>query len=336
MHRKFKPHVDRLRSIAPGLLIAAFVALAAQFLSEHYGVPAMLMALLLGMTVTFLSESGRCVEGVNFSARSLLRLGVALLGVRISIGALIDLGPAMILLVVLAVVCTTLFGFFGARLMGRGWRFGVLTGGSVAICGASAAMALAAVLPRDERSELDLTFTVLGVTLLSTLTMILYPVLATWLSFDDVSAGLFLGGTIHDVAQVVGAGYSVSEVTGDTATLVKLIRVAMLAPVVITLVALLRFRTDGSPGGRAGARLVPTFLVGFAVIAGLNSAGVLPQTVVLLISDISRWLLLIAIAAVGIKTSARTVLEVGPQAMFLLVAETIFIAAWVVLGLHLL
>ncbi|SIS95782.1 YeiH family protein [Paracoccus saliphilus] len=336
MHEKLNGLRNGLRGIAPGLMIAICVALAAQFLSEHYGVPAMLMALLLGMTLAFLSETGRCVEGIGFSARFLLRLGVALLGARISVSALVELGAGLVVLVVLAVVCTILFGILIARIMGRGWRFGVLTGGAVAICGASAAMALAAVLPRNEKSELNLTFTVLGVTLLSTLTMIAYPILAGWLNFDDFTAGFFLGGTIHDVAQVVGAGYSVSETAGDTATLVKLIRVAMLAPVVVTLVALTN-RHDGKVGsGASKIALVPPFLIGFIAIAGLNSLGLLPGPVVAVANDLSRWLLLIAIAAVGMKTSLKTVLEIGPQAIMLLVLETAFIACFVVMGLYLL
>ena len=110
-----------------------------------------------------------------------------------------------------------------------GWRFALLTGGSVAICGASAAMAIAAVLPRNEHSESNLIFTVLGVTVLSTIAMIAYPMITTVTGLDPLASGVFLGGTIHDVAQVVGAGFSISDEVGETATLVKLMRVTMLA-----------------------------------------------------------------------------------------------------------
>ena len=142
--------LSRARSLWPGIVMAVVVALAARFLSDHYGAPAMLMALLLGMAFAFLSEEGRCVTGIEFSARSLLRLGVALLGARISLAALAALGAPVISITVLAVLATILFGLLGARLLRRSWRFGVLTGGSVALCGASAAMALASVLPRSE------------------------------------------------------------------------------------------------------------------------------------------------------------------------------------------
>ena len=130
-------------------------------------------------------------------------IGVALLGARISVEMLARLGWPLVLLVVAGVVATILFALAVARLFGRRWRFALLTGGAVAICGASAAMAIAAVLPRHERSERDLVFTVLSVTVLSTVAMVIYPMLTGWLGHDDHKAGVFLGGTIHDVTEEV-------------------------------------------------------------------------------------------------------------------------------------
>ncbi|MEM1342195.1 MAG: putative sulfate exporter family transporter, partial [Pseudomonadota bacterium] len=223
----------RVRDLGPGVLVSLVVGIAAQFLSEHYGAPAMLMALLLGIAFHFLAEEGQCVAGIEYAAKQILRIGVALLGVRISVDLLLGLGFDLIALVVASVVLTIGFGWVGARLLGRGWRLALLTGGSVAICGASAAMAIAAVLPKNEHSERNLIFVVLSVTVLSTIAMIAYPILIQLFDLDHRAIGFFLGGTIHDVAQVVGAGFSVSEETGEIATLVKLIRVTMLAPVVL-------------------------------------------------------------------------------------------------------
>ena len=130
---------DLVTSNGQGFLVAAVVAVAAQFLSDHYGAPAMLMALLLGIAFHFLSEEGACKPGIDFTARTVLRFGVALLGARISVELIVGLGPQLIFVVIAAVILTLLFGLVAARLLGRGWRFGLLTGGSVAICGASAA-----------------------------------------------------------------------------------------------------------------------------------------------------------------------------------------------------
>jgi uncharacterized integral membrane protein (TIGR00698 family) len=318
----------------PGFMVCATVGIAAQFLSDHYGAPAMLMALLLGIAFHFLAEEGRCVAGIEFTAKKVLRFGVGLLGVRISVDLLLALGPGLIALLVLAIVCTILFALLGARLLGRGWRLALLTGGSVAICGASAAMAIAAVLPKNQFSERNLIFTILSVTVLSTMAMIAYPLITSSLGLDHRATGVFLGGTIHDVAQVVGAGFSVSEETGETATLIKLIRVTMLAPVV--LIFSLAFRNMPSTGADSSKRppLIPGFVLGFLALAAMNSFGLLPEMVVSAASDISRWALVLGIAAVGMKTALKSIFDVGREAVILIVAETIFLAVFILVGMH--
>lgn len=319
--------------LLPGFAVAAVIGVTAQFLSEHYGVPAMLMALLLGIAFHFLAEEGRCVPGIEFTAKTVLRIGVALLGARISVGLLIDLGLGTVAVIVLAVIATILIGLLAARMLGRGWRIGLLTGGAVAICGASAAMAIAAVLPKNEHSERNLLFTVMGVTVLSTVAMVLYPILAQSFDFDDRASGIFLGGTIHDVAQVVGAGFSISQEAGDTATLVKLIRVTMLAPVVLVFALVIRAMMEEE--GASGARppLMPTFVMGFLALATLNSFGLIPEIITQWFSDASRWALLIAIAAVGMKSSLKRILDVGGQAIALIVVETVFIAVVILVAI---
>ena len=320
-------------TLMPGLSVAVVIAIAARFLSDHYGVPAMLMALILGIAFHFLAEDGRCVAGIDFTARTVLRFGVALLGARISVDLLIGLGGPVILLTIGAVIVTILFGLLGARLLGRGWRFALLTGGSVAICGASAAMAIAAVLPRNKHSESNLLFTVLGVTVLSTVAMVVYPLLAATAGLDELATGIFLGSTIHDVAQVVGAGFSVSEVTGETATLVKLIRVTMLAPVVLCISLVMRARGEADGTDTSRPPLIPGFVLAFLALATVNSFGAIPIVISDILADLSRNLLLVAIAAVGMKTALRTVLDVGGQAIVLIVAETVFLAAFILIGL---
>ncbi len=323
---------ERVRVLFPGVMVAITVAVAAKFLSEHYATPAMLLALLLGIAVSFLGEEGKTVEGIGFAAKSLLRLGVALLGVRVSMSLMLGLGWDLIALVVGGVLLTIAFGLLIARFFGHKWRFAFLTAGSVAICGASAAMAISAILPKDERSEERLIFTVLGVTVLSTIAMIAYPILVRALGMNDVAGGVFLGGTIHDVAQVVGAGFSVSEQTGDTATLVKLFRVAMLAPVVLVASLIIRGVAEMDESGKRPP-ILPGFVLGFLVLATASSFGLIPLFITDLLSQASRWLLLIAIAAVGMKTNLKQVLSVGGAAIALIIVETLFIAGVILAGI---
>lgn len=329
------PSSATLRAAFPGFAVAMLVAVTAQFLSEHYGAPAMLMALVLGLALNFLAEDGtRTAPGIDFTARTVLRLGVALLGARISVEMLVELGAQSVLLVIGGVVATILFALLVSRFVGRSWRFALLTGGSVAICGASAAMAIAAVLPRHEKSERDLVFTVLSVTVLSTIAMVLYPILAQTFQFDTRDAGIFLGGTIHDVAQVVGAGFSISPETGEIATLVKLIRVAMLAPVVLCFSLIIRAKGLATTRDGKAPPLLPGFVLGFLALATLNSTGLIPAAVSDAAGTLSRWALLVAIAAVGIRTSLVRMFEVGAGAIVLIVAETVFIGLLITAGLH--
>lgn len=316
-----------VRTVYPGVLVAATVAIAASWLSQHYGAPVMLFSLLIGMAFHFLHEEGRCVAGIEFSSKPILRIGVALLGVRITASEITGLGLAPIAVVVVAIVTTILVGVLAARQLKLSAAFGMLSGGSTAICGAAAALAIAAVLPRTKDSERDTVLTVVTVTALSTVAMILYPAIAVALGFDHVRAGVFLGGAIHDVAQVVGAGYTISPQTGDTATYVKLLRVAMLLPVVL---AISYFIARSTPAAKAAPRPgVPLFLIGFAVLVAINSFGLLPAAVVSATSEVSRWCLVTAIAALGMKTSFRDLAAVGWRPIALIVIETLWIGALV-------
>lgn len=314
-----------LQDLYPGLIAAATIGLAAAWLGEQYKAPVMLFALLIGMAFHFLHEEGRCAEGIEFASRSLLRVGVALLGARITASQIAGLGAVPIIMVVVGVASTILFGVVAARWLGLSRIFGVLSGGAVAICGASAALAIATVLPVREESERDTILVVVVVTALSTLAMILYPILVSVLRLDHVHAGLFLGGTIHDVAQVVGAGYTISTRTGDIATYVKMLRVAMLLPAVFSIAfALTRHAPKQT---RPMRQMVPLFLIAFTVLVTINSLGWMSAFVGNAATDGSRWLLVTAISALGMKTSFGKLVAVGWRPVALMLGETVWIAS---------
>ena len=330
--------VPAARTLFPGVLACLVVAAAATFLSEHYGAPVMLFALLLGMAMNFLSGDGPCAAGIEFTARQVLRIGVALLGLRITVGQIAELGWQPAAIVVVAVVLTIAVSMLAARLMGFHTLFGLLSGGATAICGASAALALAAALPSHPQKERATLFTVVGVSALSTLAMILYPMLARAFGLDERLSGIFLGATIHDVAQVVGAGYGMSKETGDVATFVKLMRVAMLVPVIVFAVLLVRtrFADMGDAAGASGKRppLLPGFALAFAALVAVNSTGWLPAAVATGGGELSRWCLVAAIAGIGMKTQLKELATVGLKPVLLMVAETTFLAVLALLLLR--
>jgi len=311
------------KSLVPGLLVAALVAMAAAFLGGHYKGSMLLFALLLGLALHFLSEDQRCAAGIQFASSTVLRIGVALLGLRLTIDHVVTLGWQTVLALMVSVGLTIALGLLLARLFKVGSNLGVLIGGATAICGASAALAISSVLPKSASLERDTALTVVGVTTLSTMAMVVYPIITQWLGFDSVMAGQFIGATIHDVAQVVGAGYSLSQSAGDAATITKLMRVAFLMPVLVVISLVVRAHMAKSIGAERTVKtpLLPWFAVVFLVLMLINSTGWVPSLIQSAASDVSQAFLVLAIAGVGLKTSLKEVTQLGwrPVAMIFLV-----------------
>ena len=318
----------QVQDAAPGLVVCCTVALAAAFISEHHGGPTLLYALLIGMAFYFLSKDPRTKVGIDLAGKKVLRVGVALLGAKITLTEILDLGWVPILIVVTSVTCTIGFGVLLSRRLGLGRDFGLLSGGATAICGASAAMAISAALPPHKNAERDTLFTVISVTTLSTVAMILYPLILQWLQINEVDAGIYLGATIHDVAQVVGASFMISDTAGEVATFTKLLRVALLAPAVL-VISFIVLRGGLTEGRSAVLVKLPGFLIAFVAIVAVNSFGFIPAWGQTLLSDVSRACLVVAIAGLGVKTSLQDLAKVGWKPALLVVAETVFLACLV-------
>lgn len=316
--------LERPRRLAPGLVASLIIAAAATFLSQHYGAPVMLFALLLGMAMNFLGEQDTCRPGIDLTGKKVLRIGVALLGFRITLGQVAALGLGPVLMTAGAVTLTIILSVLLAWAMGFNRFFGLLSGGATAICGASAALAISAALPSHPLKERATLFTIVGVSTLSTLAMIVYPTIAAMAGFDGVHAGMFIGGTIHDVAQVVGAGYGISSEAGDAATLVKLMRVAMLVPAVLVAGFFARRYGESESGKRPP--LLPGFVLAFVALVLLGSFAPVPDALRGAGTTLSTWCLVSAMAAIGMKTRLGDVLSVGFKPVLLMIAETAIIA----------
>ncbi len=316
----------------PGISVCVVIALAATFMAEHHGGPQLLYALLMGLALHFMHGQPQAKKGIDFCGRFVLRLGVALLGVRITLTQVTELGLTVALTLVAAVILTIGVGVWLARRLGLGREEGLLSGGSVAICGASAALAISAVLPQTKANERFTLLAVVCVTVLSTVAMIVYPLLIQWMGMGAGAAGVFLGGTIHDVAQVVAAGLIVSPEAGDTATLVKLFRVMLLMPVVMCIAFLYRHNAQHTSAKADRPPLLPGFLMAFVALMLLASTGVFSPQVIEAATNASRTCLVLAIAAAGIKTSLEELLQLGWRPLLLFGAETFFIMACVLLA----
>lgn len=320
---------SNLRRAAPGILLCCAIAAIAFVANANHWmqfgrvfIPPLIVTLVIGMMLQPLSTRDVLKPGLEFSGRTLLRTGVALYGAQLTLGQLVDGGALPILIAIAAVAGTIVFGAVAARMMGLSRDFGFLTGCATGVCGAAAAMATSAVLPRHPNSDRDLAFAVMGVNFISTVTMVIYPTLHQWLGYNTFEMGVFLGGSIHDVAQVAGAGETLGKDYLTIAIITKLLRVACLLPAV-TVIAWWVARS----GEKAGdARPTPpVFLFGFLILAAVNSLGLVPHGVQTALAQVSSFLIIAAIAALGIKTSLMALVRIGPKPVVLLLIETVFI-----------
>src|SRR5258708_18408651 len=271
---------DNLRRAALGVALCAaidsvaFVADARDlWRSGPVCVPALILPLVLGMALQPLSGKAALKPGLEFAGRTLLRVGVALYGARLTLGQLIDGGALPVLIAFAAVAGTIVFGAWAARLFGLSRDFGLLTGCATGVCGAAAAMAASAVLPKHENSDRDLAFTVMGVNFISTVVMVIYPTLHQVLGYSLFEMGVFLGGAIHDVAQVAGAGQTMGPQVLADAIITKLLRVAFLLPAIAGIAWWVARGGEAAGGARPAP---PGVLFGFPAVAGGHSPGVRP------------------------------------------------------------
>jgi uncharacterized integral membrane protein (TIGR00698 family) len=334
------PSAAALR-LGPGIALAVAVAIAAvasaPLVARVVPIPAMVIALLLGIALNGIASQKTFEPGLAWCVKKLLRIAIALLGVRIALGDIADLGVSVALLVVVAMALTIAAGFWLARLFQLDAGYGALAGAATAVCGASATLATATVVPNYPQKGADVTFTVVAANAVSTLVMVAYPPLCILLGLDEQTTGVMLGATIHDMAQVVGAGYAVSEPVGNTAVIVKLFRVFLLLPVVVAIGWW--FVRHGREGGRANVP-VPVFALAFLALCLVNSivpaipglASVYAPVKSVLVTA-STWGLLVAIAALGLGTSLMAVLRIGWRHIAVFSGTTLVILGVVTLGL---
>ncbi|MBX3549893.1 MAG: putative sulfate exporter family transporter [Xanthobacteraceae bacterium] len=303
----------------PGIVVAITVALASKYLESVTPVPALMTALIIGLLLSGVIGGGDATAGLDFSGKHLLALGVALLGARLTLDDVTALGWKTAAVVVFSMAATLVTSWLAARILGLSRNTAILAGAGTAICGASAIIATSAALPKKESGDVDTALVIIAVVVISAASMLLYPLIATHLGLSQIEAGVVLGGSIHNVPQAVGAGYSLSEVAGNSATLTKLFRVALLGPLVIG-VALLFGGANKGAGTKIG---LPWFIIVFTALLLLGSFVKIPGNITSALNHLSSWLLLIAIAAIGLRTPIAAARTAGPRILVLVVINSI-------------
>jgi uncharacterized integral membrane protein (TIGR00698 family) len=305
--------------MAPGVALCCAIAVAAAAIATVAGT-SVTWALIIGMALTTVWPPKLSFHpGIELSAKHILRIGIALLVTQVSAESLQVLDGKTIGLLAGSVFAVLLAGRLLAPVLGISHELALVTASSVAICGASAAVAFGLAIARAETRERDIACTVGAVSVISTLAMLLYPFIARHLGFASLPAGVFLGGTIHEVPHAVAAGFAIDADTGNVATVTKLLRVGMLGPALMLVISS-RSRTPGQSG--FSFLCPPWFLIGFVVFAILNLSGELPAQIASAAGKISRACILVAMAGIGLKLQWRSLLDYGwrPVALLLLLS----------------
>lgn len=314
----------------PGLAACGVGAAAAAWLSDHYGFPIILLGLLVGLALNFISQDQKTHRGLDFAARTCLRLGIVLLGLQVTLTQIAALGVEPFLALLAVMLAAFLAALLGARLTGQSSFAGILAGGATAICGASAALALYGVIGKSRLSQAQFALTLVGVSLASAFAMSVYPTLASELHLNDREAGFLIGASIHDVAQAIGGGYAFSDAAGSYATIVKLARVAMLAPLVaLASLAIGTSSEDGPPPSIWRRLALPWFITAFLAVLVLNSLVSIPTGFTNIALNGSKALLLLAVTATAMRTRMDLLMRMGWREIVPVFAATIvsFLAA---------
>jgi uncharacterized integral membrane protein (TIGR00698 family) len=312
----------------PGLLLCAALGSAAFFLAQFdffgggFHLSPLLLVILLGMLWRAVLPLPAIFEaGVRVAQRPVLRWGVAGLGFRLSLQELGRIGVPALAVVAISTGAALWFGWWLAKRVGIDRKLGTLLGVGGAICGASAIVAADSVVQGERR---DVAVSLGLITLLGTIGIIVYPLLFHALSMTPFLYGVWNGASLHEMAQVVAAGDMVGDEARDVATVSKLARISLLAPVVLYLAWSLRQRNRAA--GEPTVAPLPWFLVLFVVFAGFNSFVALPADTLGAIHAIVLWILSVGMAGVGLQTALSDIRAAGVKPLGVATAQWVFLA----------
>lgn len=319
--------LETLKRRSPGLLLTLLLALVSIWLSSQIPgdiLGTSILALILGMLChPLLKKLPQASAGVDFASRTVLRLGIILMGISLSFSQVLMVGRYALLLM----MCTLTTAFGGGYLLGRlfkvNWKLSSLLSASTAICGGTAVATLGPVI---EAEDTHIAYAISATFLFDLLTVILFPWFGRLLGLPDMSYGLWVGTAVNDTSSVVAAGYGFSDAAGSFAVIVKLTRTLFIVPIVLVfsfIHARMKLRSAGGTESEAKvniASIFPWFVLPFIAMVALKSTGLLPDPAVAGISSLSKLFMLMAMGAIGLKTSFQEVKGVGWKPMFLGVA----------------
>ena len=319
---KVKSVVQLIPGFGLTLVIAAVAKWLESLLPIHL-IGASVIALFIGMLMNHFWKPNKMVAGgLKFTSKKILKFAIILLGASLSIGTILEVGKLS-----LVVMCFTLLtcfggGYFVGKALGLNWKLSNLISAGTGICGGSA---IAAIAPVIDAEDSDIAYAMSATFLFDMAMIVLFPIMGRALGLSDMAYGLWAGTAVNDTSSVVAAGYAYSEAAGDFATMVKLTRTLSIIPTVI-IFALINVNLKRKAALAAGnseeikadvkfSKLFPWFILGFLALALVNSFGVIPVAVSKAAKSLSKFLMVSALAAIGLNTSFKDMKKSGIQPM---------------------
>ncbi|HHV28069.1 MAG TPA: YeiH family putative sulfate export transporter [Clostridium sp.] len=315
--------LKKLKNIVPGVMLSACVAIIAMFLSSLIPgdiIGATVMALLVGMALNpILNRYDKFKVGVSYTGKMVLRIGIILMGVNMNFSEVLNVGKYSFFVMIFTMATAFGAGNLIGRIFNMNWKLTNLLSVSTAICGGSA---VAAVAPVIKAKDEDVAYAISSTFIFDVLTVVLIPWIGIALGMSNAGYGLWVGTAVNDISSVVAAGYAFSELAGNTAVIVKLTRTLFIIPYVLIFSIIterLEVKSEGVHGRTSLniKKIFPYFIIFFLGVVALRSTGIIPNILVPALSKTSKFCMIMALSAIGLKTSFKDIRDIGVKPMIL-------------------
>lgn len=332
--------MKKFAKILPGFLLALVIALVSRWLEALlpiHLIGASVIALFIGMLINHFFRPNETIgTGLKFTSKKVLKFAIILLGASLSIGTILEVGKISLIVMLFTLLTCFGGGYFIGKALGLNWKLSNLISAGTGICGGSAIAAIAPVIDADDN---DIAYSMSATFLFDMVMIVLFPIMGRAMNLSDMAYGLWAGTAVNDTSSVVAAGYAFSEAAGDFATMVKLTRTLSIIPTVIifAFIQLNIKKKEAATNGNAAAEktnfnilsIFPWFIIGFLALAIINSLGFIPAAVSTVAKDLSKLLMVCALAAIGLNTSFKDMKKAGIAPMihgFIISALVVIVA----------
>lgn len=317
--------MKKITKLLPGCALALVIAAIAKGLETLESgaglhlIGASVIALFIGMIVNrFYKPNDRTKPGIRFTSKKILKFAIILLGASLNITTVLTVGKFSLTVMVFTLATCFGLGYLIGKALGLNWKTSSLINAGTGICGGSA---IAAIAPVIDATDMDIAYGLSATFLFDMVMVVVFPILGRHMGLSDAAFGLWAGTAVNDTSSVVATGYAFSEAAGDFATMVKLTRTFSIIPTVLVFAAIslhLKKKEASAEGASVSVNMksvFPWFILGFLAMSGLTSLGLIPAALASTLKSISKFLMVAALAAIGLNTDFKTLCKSGAKPM---------------------